>query len=158
VQLADCEPRCHSLALLGPRGSAMKCFFFVFALMRAPVFLSAESARPPAQHPTFAPAKQSFKDIVVFAFGRHGQTWDQPLKRKLDCQVPRKNSPELIRKLPLPPTKRRAKRAHASVHCQTPASAASCGVLVTVPTAIAFRLRIGRGERLSKGLALPNGA
>jgi hypothetical protein len=81
----------------------MKYFFFVLALIHAPVPLSAKSASPPAQRPTFAPAKQSSKDIVVFVFGKHGQTWDQQLKGKFDCWVPRNNNLELMRKLPLPP-------------------------------------------------------
>jgi hypothetical protein len=116
----------------------MEYFFFVLALMHAPVPLSAESAPPPAQRPTFAPAKQSSKDIVVFVFGKHGQTWDQQLKGKFDCWVPRNNSLELIRKLPLPPAKRRAKRVHASVHWETPVSAASRAPHVAVPAAIAL--------------------
>jgi hypothetical protein len=141
----------------------MKYFFFVLALIHAPVPLSAESASPPAQRPTFAPAKQSSKDIVVVVFGKHGQTWDQQLKDKFDCWVPRSNNLELMRKLPLPPAKRRVKRVQASVHCETPVSTASRGphVAVPAPTALgagAISLKIGRGERLSKGLALPNGA
>jgi hypothetical protein len=41
----------------------VKYFFFVLALMHAPVSLSAESALPPAQRPAFAPAKRSSKDM-----------------------------------------------------------------------------------------------
>lgn len=115
----------------------MEYFLFVLALMHAPVPRSAESAPPPAQRPPFAPAKQSSKDTVVFVFEKHGQTWDQQLKGKFDCWVPRNNSLEL-RKLPLPPAKRRAKRVHASVHWETPVSAASRAPHVAVPGAIAL--------------------
>jgi hypothetical protein len=115
----------------------MEYFFFVLALMHAPVPRSAESAPPPAQRSPFAPAKQSSKDIVVFVFGKHGQTWDQQLKGKFDCWVPRNNSLE-FRKLPLAPAKRRAKRVHTSVHCETPVSAASRAPHVAVPAAIAL--------------------
>lgn len=111
--------------------------FFVLALMHAPVPLSAESAPPPAQRPTFAFGKQSSKESYLFL--GHGQTWDQQLKGKFDCWVPQNNSLELIRKLPLPPAKRRAKRVHASVHWETPVSAASRAPHVAVLAAIALR-------------------
>jgi hypothetical protein len=67
VQLGDCGPRCRSLGLLtrSEGSSAVKYFFFVSALMHAPVSLSAESALPPAQRPAFAAAKRSSKDTVV---------------------------------------------------------------------------------------------
>lgn len=93
----------------------MKYFFFVLALMHAPVSLSAESALPPAQLPAFAPAKRSSKDM-----GKPGT------KNCENSSVGRVKGPHVAG-----------------------GDRFECGRI---------RLRIGRGERLSKDFALPNGA
>jgi hypothetical protein len=93
----------------------VKYFFFMLALMHAPVSLSAESALPPAQRPAFAPAKRSSKDM-----GKPGTN-----------------------------------------NCETPVLAASRAPHVAGGDRFEcgrIRLRIGRGERLSKDFALANGA
>ena len=94
----------------------MKYFFFVLALMHAPVSLSAESALPPAQRPAFAPAKRSSKDL-----GKPGTN---------NCE-----------------------NSSVSAASRAPHVAGGdrfeCGRI---------RLRIGRGERISKDFALANGA
>jgi hypothetical protein len=102
----------------------VKYFFFVLALMHAPVSLSAESALPPAQRPAFAPGKRSSKDIVVNCLR---ETWA--------------NLGSTIAKTPVSAASR-APHVAGGDHFE-------CGRI---------RLRIGRGERLLKGVALANGA
>jgi hypothetical protein len=93
----------------------VKYFFFVLALMHAPVSLSAESALPPAQRPVFGPANRSSKDM-----GKHG------IGHCENASVGRVKGPHVAA-----------------------GDRLECGRI---------RLRIGRGERLSKGFALADGA
>ena len=139
----------------------MEYFFFVLALMHAPVPLSAESAPPPAQRPTFAPAKQSCKNIVVFVFG----TWanlGSTIERQIRLLGAAKQQSGIDQKAPASTCKTSSKKSS----CKCPLRNASVGC-VKGPAGSAggdsfgcgrIRLRIGREERLSKGIALPNGA
>lgn len=122
----------------------MEYFFFVLALMHAPVPLSAESAPPPAQRPPFAPAKQSSKDIVVFVFGKHGQTWanlGSTIERQIRLLGAAKQQSGIDQKAPASTCKTSSKKSS----CKRPLGNAGAGRVKGPAGGVSAAIALGAG-------------